>query len=107
MTPLLTAVAGSHSRLGRFHSLGYSGSRLRFRLSYARIAAVLLREGLLPAAVTAVSIPDWLSSVVLLKISVKTQTHHEAKRESAFLAEHCVMRQPTVTLFTWLVADKE
>lgn len=37
MTLLMTAVAGSHSRRGRLHSLG---CRLGRRLSYARLAAV-------------------------------------------------------------------
>lgn len=95
MTLLLTAVAGSHSRRGRFHSVGYSGSRLLLRLSYARTAAVLLREGLLSAAITAVSIPVWLFTVVVLKLSAGLQTYHEPKRHYAFLAEHCVTRQPT------------
>lgn len=93
MTLLLTAVAGSHSRLGRFHSLGYSGSRLHLRRNYARIATVLLREGLLPAAITAVSIPHWLSTVVVLKLTVGIKTYQTyVKRD---LAQWCVMHRST------------
>lgn len=82
MALLLTAMAGSHSQLGWFHSLRYSGSQLRFRQSYARIAAILLRDGLLPAAIMAVSISDWLYSVVVVKLSAGIRMYHEPKRDS-------------------------